>query len=187
MSPRPKKTAPPKPAGKRGPGRPRKDAAAPAAAVEGAEGAAPAGKAEGGSGEGMKRLMAKGRAKGFLTYQDVNDALPDEVVSSEQIDDVLSMLGEEGIEFRAQRGGVELHLVGRLEGRVVHLLQRGAGLGLLHGFRRVGRGQAEGRQSQQDSEEEGGEEGGAGFHAYTDARNRRSCKAETARAKSAAA
>src|SRR5690606_29537934 len=27
-----------------------------------------------------------------------NDALPDEVVSSEQIDDVLSMLGEEGIE-----------------------------------------------------------------------------------------
>ncbi len=46
----------------------------------------------------MKKLMAKGRAKGFLTYQDVNDALPDEVVSSEQIDDVLSMLGEEGIE-----------------------------------------------------------------------------------------
>ncbi len=63
-----------------------------------AEAPVPAAKPEGGSGEGMKRLMAKGRAKGFLTYQDVNDALPDEVVSSEQIDDVLSMLGEEGIE-----------------------------------------------------------------------------------------
>jgi RNA polymerase primary sigma factor len=85
---------------KRGPGRPRKDATLqPAAAEEGLEEVvAVASKPEGASGEGMKRLMAKGRAKGFLTYQDVNDALPDEVVSSEQIDDVLSMLGEEGIE-----------------------------------------------------------------------------------------
>jgi RNA polymerase primary sigma factor len=98
MSPSPKKPAPSK-AAKRGPGRPRKEDGEPeehvAAGIEGAE--APA-RPEGGSGEGMKRLMAKGRAKGFLTYQDVNDALPDEVVSSEQIDDVLSMLGEEGIE-----------------------------------------------------------------------------------------
>jgi RNA polymerase primary sigma factor len=53
---------------------------------------------EGDNAGNMKKLMAKGRAKGFLTYQDVNDALPDEVVSSEQIDDVLSLLGEEGIE-----------------------------------------------------------------------------------------
>src|SRR5665213_2380599 len=99
MSPSPKKPAAAKAVpSKRGPGRPRKEGAeagAPGAApVDGA----PAAKPEGGSGEGMKRLMAKGRAKGFLTYQDVNDALPDEVVSSEQIDDVLSMLGEEGIE-----------------------------------------------------------------------------------------
>jgi RNA polymerase primary sigma factor len=85
-------------AGKRGPGRPRKEDAA-AAAVPGAPlvpGAVPA--KEGDNAGNMKKLMAKGRAKGFLTYQDVNDALPDEVVSSEQIDDVLSLLGEEGIE-----------------------------------------------------------------------------------------
>jgi RNA polymerase primary sigma factor len=99
MSPtiKPKKPAP-KVSGKRGPGRPRKEAGPAEAPVEGAEGEAAAPKAEGGSSEGMKKLMAKGRSKGFLTYQDVNDALPDEVVSSEQIDDVLSMLGEEGIE-----------------------------------------------------------------------------------------
>jgi len=98
MSPSTKKTAAPRTAAKRGPGRPRKDSADAAATVEEPVEGAPAAKPEGGSGEGMKRLMAKGRAKGFLTYQDVNDALPDEVVSSEQIDDVLSMLGEEGIE-----------------------------------------------------------------------------------------
>ncbi|HXC65113.1 MAG TPA: sigma-70 family RNA polymerase sigma factor, partial [bacterium] len=99
MSPttKPKKPAPKAP-GKRGPGRPRKEAGPAEAPAEGAEGEAPAAKTEGGSSEGMKKLMAKGRSKGFLTYQDVNDALPDEVVSSEQIDDVLSMLGEEGIE-----------------------------------------------------------------------------------------
>jgi RNA polymerase primary sigma factor len=96
MSKAPKKAPVP---GKRGPGRPRKEdaaAAAPGAAlVPGAPGA-PA--KEGDNAGNMKKLMAKGRAKGFLTYQDVNDALPDEVVSSEQIDDVLSLLGEEGIE-----------------------------------------------------------------------------------------
>ncbi|HTB33631.1 MAG TPA: RNA polymerase sigma factor region1.1 domain-containing protein, partial [bacterium] len=99
MSPtsKPKKPAPKAP-GKRGPGRPRKEAGPAEAPTEGAEGEAPVAKTEGGSSEGMKKLMAKGRSKGFLTYQDVNDALPDEVVSSEQIDDVLSMLGEEGIE-----------------------------------------------------------------------------------------
>jgi RNA polymerase primary sigma factor len=102
MSPTKPKRPVAKVPGKRGPGRPRKDAAG-AAPAEGAEleGGAPvagAAKPEGGNTEGMNKLMAKGRSKGFLTYQDVNDALPDEVVSSEQIDDVLSMLGEEGIE-----------------------------------------------------------------------------------------
>ncbi|MGH7442893.1 MAG: RNA polymerase sigma factor region1.1 domain-containing protein, partial [bacterium] len=99
MSSSPKKSATNKTAAatKRVGGRPRGGAGDTAAPGEAAAGTVPA-KAEGGSGEGMKRLMAKGRAKGFLTYQDVNDALPDEVVSSEQIDDVLSMLGEEGIE-----------------------------------------------------------------------------------------
>jgi RNA polymerase primary sigma factor len=99
MSPSPKKPAPAKAAAtKRGPGRPRKEGAQTGAPGEAPAEGSLAPKPEGGSGEGMKRLMAKGRAKGFLTYQDVNDALPDEVVSSEQIDDVLSMLGEEGIE-----------------------------------------------------------------------------------------
>ncbi|HZZ84364.1 MAG TPA: RNA polymerase sigma factor RpoD [Anaeromyxobacteraceae bacterium] len=45
----------------------------------------------------VKALMDRGREKGFITYDEVNDALPD-AVSSEQIDDVMSMFGEHDIE-----------------------------------------------------------------------------------------
>src|SRR3954471_9777911 len=59
----------------------------------------PAGQPMTKSGGEMKALLAMGKEKGYLTYKDVNDILPDEVVSSEQIDDVLTMLGESGIEI----------------------------------------------------------------------------------------
>jgi RNA polymerase primary sigma factor len=39
-----------------------------------------------------------GKAKGYLTYDEVNDHMPDDVVSSDQIDDWLTSLGDEGIE-----------------------------------------------------------------------------------------
>ncbi|HUK66951.1 MAG TPA: RNA polymerase sigma factor RpoD [Anaeromyxobacteraceae bacterium] len=60
---------------------------------------------EDGIGEGdiaerseVKALMERGRDKGFLTYDEVNDALPADIVSSEQIDDVMSMFGDHDIE-----------------------------------------------------------------------------------------
>ena len=37
--------------------------------------------------------------KGFLTYDEVNDALPADIVSSDQIDDVMSMFGDNDIEI----------------------------------------------------------------------------------------
>ncbi|HEU4385796.1 MAG TPA: RNA polymerase sigma factor RpoD [Anaeromyxobacteraceae bacterium] len=46
----------------------------------------------------VKALMERGREKGFLTYDEVNDALPGDIVSSDQIDDVMSMFGEHDIE-----------------------------------------------------------------------------------------
>ncbi|HET7752939.1 MAG TPA: RNA polymerase sigma factor region1.1 domain-containing protein, partial [Anaeromyxobacteraceae bacterium] len=46
----------------------------------------------------VKQLMERGREKGFLTYDEVNDALPGDMVSAEQIDDVMSMFGEHDIE-----------------------------------------------------------------------------------------
>jgi len=45
----------------------------------------------------VKALMERGRVKGFLTYDEVNDALPSDI-GSDQIDDVMSMFGEHDIE-----------------------------------------------------------------------------------------
>ena len=47
----------------------------------------------------VKALMDAGREKGFLTYDEINDALPQDIVSSDQIDDVMSMFGEHDIEI----------------------------------------------------------------------------------------
>jgi RNA polymerase primary sigma factor len=46
-----------------------------------------------------RELITMGRAKGFLTYDEVNDHMPETIVSSDQIDDWLSTLGGEGIEI----------------------------------------------------------------------------------------
>src|SRR5262245_55678185 len=45
-----------------------------------------------------QKLINMGKAKGYLTYDEVNDHMPEEIVSSDQIDDWLSSLGDEGIE-----------------------------------------------------------------------------------------
>jgi RNA polymerase primary sigma factor len=49
--------------------------------------------------EGVQQLIDLGKSKGYLTYEEVNDALPANVVSADQIDDVMSILGDEDIEI----------------------------------------------------------------------------------------
>jgi RNA polymerase primary sigma factor len=44
----------------------------------------------------IKTLIARGKEKGYLTYAEVTDHLP-EIVDSEQLDDVISMIGSMGI------------------------------------------------------------------------------------------
>src|SRR3990167_7681408 len=46
----------------------------------------------------IQQLIHLGKERGFLTYEEVNDALPDDLVSPEQLDDVLSMFDEMDIE-----------------------------------------------------------------------------------------
>ena len=46
----------------------------------------------------VQALLEKGKAKGFLTYDELNDALPPEMVTSDQIDDLMMLLGDEDIE-----------------------------------------------------------------------------------------
>jgi RNA polymerase primary sigma factor len=49
--------------------------------------------------EEVKQLIDLGKEKGFLTYEEVNDLLPPDLVSAEQLDDVMSMFGEMEIEI----------------------------------------------------------------------------------------
>jgi len=46
----------------------------------------------------VKRLIAKGRERGYITFEELNAVLPPEQMSSEQIEDIMSMLSEMGIQ-----------------------------------------------------------------------------------------
>ena len=48
-------------------------------------------------GVNVKRMIARGKERGYVTYEELNNALPPEQVSSEQIEDTMSMLSEIGI------------------------------------------------------------------------------------------
>jgi RNA polymerase primary sigma factor len=56
----------------------------------------------------VRDLLAMGRDKGFLTYDEVNDALPADIVSSDQIDDVMSMFGDNDIAIVDEANKVKL-------------------------------------------------------------------------------
>src|SRR5438067_12340773 len=48
--------------------------------------------------EELDRLISVGKQKGFLTYDEVNDALPSDIVSLDQLDDIMMMFGAMDIE-----------------------------------------------------------------------------------------
>lgn len=47
----------------------------------------------------LRKLITLGEEKGFLTYDDVNDILPSDVISSDQIDDIIILFGEKNIDI----------------------------------------------------------------------------------------
>src|SRR5712691_4889461 len=49
--------------------------------------------------EGLKALLESGKDKGYLTYSQVNDYLPDDAVNPEKLDQLLLVLEEHGIEL----------------------------------------------------------------------------------------
>lgn len=59
----------------------------------------------------LEQLIAAGRQKGHLTYEEVNDILPENIVSSEEIDEILTLLGNENIEIIAQETKPELEKI----------------------------------------------------------------------------
>ncbi len=49
--------------------------------------------------EGLKTLLDQGKEKGYLTYGQVNDYLPDDAVNPEKLDQLLMLLEDQGIEL----------------------------------------------------------------------------------------
>ena len=45
----------------------------------------------------LKELIARGKEQGFLTYAEVNDHLPNDIVDPEQIEDIVNMINDMGI------------------------------------------------------------------------------------------
>ena len=45
----------------------------------------------------LKLLIAKGKEQGYLTYGEVNDHLPSEIVDPQQIEDIVNMINDMGI------------------------------------------------------------------------------------------
>ena len=46
----------------------------------------------------LKNLIILGKERGFLTYAEINDHLPDEVLDADQIEGVISMINDMGIQ-----------------------------------------------------------------------------------------
>jgi RNA polymerase primary sigma factor len=55
----------------------------------------------------IKRMIARAKERGYVTYEELNNALPPEQVSSEQIEDTMSMLSEIGISVIESEEGEE--------------------------------------------------------------------------------
>ncbi len=47
--------------------------------------------------EDIQKLIDTGKEKGFLTYNEVNDLLPNDINSPDDLDDLLGMIGTQGI------------------------------------------------------------------------------------------
>ena len=64
----------------------------------------------------VKKMIAEARERGYITYDQLNNVLPPDQVSSEQIEDVMSMLSEMGINI------IEDEDIEEEEGRVTDLV-----------------------------------------------------------------
>ncbi|MBC2833991.1 RNA polymerase sigma factor RpoD [Paragemmobacter straminiformis] len=62
----------------------------------------------------VKKMIADARERGYITYEQLNTVLPPEQVSSEQIEDVMSMLSEMGINIIEDDEAEEGEVVGEL-------------------------------------------------------------------------
>ena len=60
----------------------------------------------------LKNLIVLGKERGYLTYAEINDHLPDDVLDAEQIEGIISMIGDMGIQVFDQAPDAETLLIG---------------------------------------------------------------------------
>jgi len=53
----------------------------------------------------IKLLIEKGQKKGFLTYEEMNDDLPEDAISANRLDRLLATMDEMGISLMSNPGG----------------------------------------------------------------------------------
>jgi RNA polymerase primary sigma factor len=53
----------------------------------------------------IKKLEVQGQKQGWLTYDEINDALPEELLSAEHVDDTLMLFEQQGIEVVEEKRG----------------------------------------------------------------------------------
>src|SRR4029434_4124581 len=59
----------------------------------------------------LKNLIKLGKERGFLTYSEINDHLPDDLVDAEQIEAIISTFGDMGIQVYDQAPDQETLLI----------------------------------------------------------------------------
>src|SRR3712207_4881941 len=57
--------------------------------------------------QAVKKMIGRGKERGYVTYDELNAALPPEKFSSEQIEDTMAMLSEMGINIVDNEEGDE--------------------------------------------------------------------------------
>src|SRR5882757_4298353 len=47
----------------------------------------------------LQKLITAGKEKGFLTYEEINEALPEEITESDDLDEVMALIEDADIEI----------------------------------------------------------------------------------------
>jgi bifunctional DNA-binding transcriptional regulator/antitoxin component of YhaV-PrlF toxin-antitoxin module len=75
----------------------------------------------------IKKMLARGKERGYLTYDELSAALPPDQVSSEQIEDTMTMLVELGIKVieSESRGNLDDDAIGRTDDPISGVTAKG--------------------------------------------------------------
>src|SRR3990167_8957834 len=55
----------------------------------------------------LKDLISRGKDQGYLTYADVNDHLPSDITDPEQIEEIIGMINDMGIQVAEDAASVD--------------------------------------------------------------------------------